>query len=128
MADGYGMAGGFSREDKLRAEREVEEIRRQTLPRGAETTTDFAEGRVTRAIRLVGDRLQELDEITAMLERRIDPVLSKPSPEAGMKSDGFDEKADFDDRSGMAEQLEFLADRVQRRVIQTRRIIERIDI
>lgn len=130
MADGYGMAGGFSREDKLRAEREVEEIRRQTLPPSMrEDASEFADGRINQGMGKITVLLSELDEVTGLLERRIAPILCKPSPEAGMKADdGFGDKADFDNRSSLSEQLEFFADRVQRRLIQTRKIIERIDI
>ena len=82
------------------------------------------EGGITGQLRRAMDAGQRLDEVLEVLNKRLGPVLIR-------ELEGSDQKSETDSggaRSGIAEQVEFLANRLERQVRRVRDLIEKVDI
>ena len=83
------------------------------------------EGGITRQLRRAGEASQGLDEVLGVLEKRIAPILTRDL------EGGNEEKGEADSNgaaSGVAENVEFLANRLERMIKRVRAILEKVDL
>jgi chromosome segregation ATPase len=94
-----------------------------------EQAEDLRPRTISGQIDRLGHLSQRLDEAIGVLEGTLEPILMKNDPETTESSRGKNEemKTDWNNQSQFAEQLESLADRLERRLRQIQRLVGRVD-